>query len=100
MNCIGEINDTQVDNTKDIDAAMPMYNLIWHNYNYFKTSGILYQLYRDESPLNNVAITKSKSFKFKSRLLNNTNGAGIINAEITVSLKYLCNFWKTLDALN
>ena len=28
INCISEINDTQVDNAKDIDIVMPMYNLI------------------------------------------------------------------------
>ena len=27
-NCISEINNTQVDNAKDIDTVMPMYNLI------------------------------------------------------------------------
>ena len=27
-NCICEINNTQIDNAKDIDIAMPMYNLI------------------------------------------------------------------------
>ena len=27
-NCISEINNTQVDNAKDIDIVMPMYNLI------------------------------------------------------------------------
>ena len=26
--CINEINNTQVDNAKDLDAVMPMYNLI------------------------------------------------------------------------
>ena len=28
INCISEINNTQVDNAKDIDVVMPMYNLI------------------------------------------------------------------------
>ena len=28
INCIREINNTQVDNAKDIDIVMPMYNLI------------------------------------------------------------------------
>ena len=28
INCISEINNTQVDNAKDIDIVMPMYNLI------------------------------------------------------------------------
>ena len=27
-NCITEISNTQVDNTKDLDTVMPMYNLI------------------------------------------------------------------------
>ena len=27
-NCISEINNTQVDNAKDIDIVMPMYNLV------------------------------------------------------------------------
>ena len=27
-NCISEINNTQVDNAKDIDIIMPMYNLL------------------------------------------------------------------------
>ena len=30
-NCISEINNTQVDNAKDIDIVMPMYNLIEHS---------------------------------------------------------------------
>ena len=28
IECINEINSTQVDNSKDIDVVMPMYNLI------------------------------------------------------------------------
>ena len=33
-NCISEINNTQIDNAKDIDIAMPMYNLIEYSDNY------------------------------------------------------------------
>ena len=32
--CIGEINNTQIDIAKDIDALMPMYNLIEYTDNY------------------------------------------------------------------
>ena len=39
----------------------------------------------------------SKSFKFKSKLLNNTDNGGIINARIAVPLKYLNNFQKNLE---
>ena len=35
-NCISEINNTQVDNAKDIDIVMPMYNLIEYSDNYCK----------------------------------------------------------------
>ena len=36
-NCISKINNTLVDNAKDIDIVMPMYNLIEHSDNYLKT---------------------------------------------------------------
>ena len=50
------MNNTQLDNAKDIDVVMPMYNLIEHSYNYSKTSGRIIQIiiiqkhlfYRDE----------------------------------------------------
>ena len=41
-NCISEIDNTQIDNTKDIDIVMPMYNLIEYRDNYSKTSGSLW----------------------------------------------------------
>ena len=43
-NCISEINNTQIDNAKDIDiVTTPMYNLIEYSDNYAKTSGSLWQ---------------------------------------------------------
>ena len=44
-NCISEINNTQLDNAKDIDIVMPMYNLIEYSDNYIRTSGSLWQYY-------------------------------------------------------
>ena len=41
-NCISETNNTQIDDAKDIDVLMPMYNLIEYNDNYSKTSGSLW----------------------------------------------------------
>ena len=32
--CISEINNTQIDNAKDLDVVMPMYNLIEYSDNY------------------------------------------------------------------
>ena len=42
INCINEINNTQIDNAKDIDIIMPMYNLIEYSHNFAKTSGSLW----------------------------------------------------------
>ena len=46
-NCISEINNTQVDNAKDIDIVMSMYNLIEYSDNHSKTSGSLWQYCKD-----------------------------------------------------
>ena len=35
-NCISEINNTQIDNAKDIHIVMPMYNLLGYSDNYAK----------------------------------------------------------------
>ena len=39
--CISRINNTEIDNTQDIDIVLPMYNLIEYSDNYSKTSGNL-----------------------------------------------------------
>ena len=65
-NCISEINNTQIDNAKDIDIVMPMYNLIEYSDNYVKTTGSLWQFFRDE-PVPDDDIEDSESFKFKKK---------------------------------
>ena len=49
------IFNTQVDPAKDIDIAIPMYNLIEYNENYSKTSGSLWQYCKDIPAANNNA---------------------------------------------
>ena len=94
-NCVSEINNTQVDNAKDIDIVMPMYNLIEYSDNYVKTSGSLWQYYRDE-PNNNLA--DSESFKFKVKITGKTPANdNEKDVEIMVPLKYLSKFWRTLE---
>ena len=39
--CISKINNTQIDNAKDSDIVIPIYNLIVQSDNYSKTSGSL-----------------------------------------------------------
>ena len=46
--CISEINNTQIDNARDIDVVMTMYDFIEYSDNYSKTCGSLWQYYRDE----------------------------------------------------
>ena len=72
-NCISEINNTQIDNAKDIDIVMPMYNLIEYSDNYAKTSGSLWQYYRDE-PNDNLANSESFKFKIKKTVKTPNNG--------------------------
>ena len=51
--CISKVNNAQVDNTKDIDVVMRMYNLIEYSDIHSKTTGSLWQYYRDEPALEN-----------------------------------------------
>ena len=37
-NCISEIKNTQVDNVKDLDVVMPVYNLTEYSDNYFRSN--------------------------------------------------------------
>ena len=94
INCIGEINNTQVDNAKDIDIIMPMYNLIEYSNNYAKTTGSLWQYFRDK-PNDNLA--DSESFKSEIKITGKTPNNGNVEMEIMVPLKYLSNFWRTLE---
>ena len=64
-NCISSKKNTQVNNAKYLDGVMPMYNLIEYSDNYSKTSGSLWQYYRDE--LYNT-LTYFESFKTKIKI--------------------------------
>ena len=74
---------------------MPMYNLIEYSDNYSKTSGSLWQYYKDE-PHDNL--TDSESFKSKTKITGNSPVHGNKkDIEIIVPLKYSSTFWKTLE---
>ena len=95
--CISKINDTEIDNAQDIDIVMPMYNLIEYSDNYSKTSGSLWQYYKDE-PNDNLA--NSESFKSKVKITGSTPAGGNTkDVKIIAPLNYLSNFWKTLEML-
>ena len=86
---------------------MPMYNLIEYSDNYSDTSGSLWQFKWDQQPINNnepfidITAENSSSFKYKSNLIGDTDadGANRKNEGINIAapLKYLSNFWRSLE---
>ena len=103
-NCISEINNTQIDNAKDIDIVMPMYNLTEYSDNYAKTTGSLWQYCKDIPARDNndeiIAFdgkNLTDSFKFKAKITGQTGNDGTKDVEIIVPLKYLSNFFRTLE---
>ena len=92
IKCISRINNKDIDNAQDIDIVMSMYNLIEYSDNYSETSGSLWQYYKDDP---NDNITQSESFKSKLKITGETPAAG--NKKINLPLKYLSNFWRTLE---
>ena len=94
-NCINEINNTQADSAKDIDIVMPMYKLIEYSDNYAKSSGSLWKYFRDEPDDN---LEDSESFRSKIKITGKTpDDDNEKDVEIMVPLKYLSNFWRTLE---
>ena len=104
-NCISKINNTQIDNAEYIDIVMPMYNLIEYSDNYSKTSGSLWQYCKEIPAVNNDGdivdfngANATDSFNFKTKITGQTDDDGEINnIETIVPLKYLGNFWRTLE---
>ena len=102
--CISRINNTQIDDAQYIDVVMPMYNLIEYSDDYSKISEILFQYCRDVPAVdNNGKVTDfteanvTGSFNLKGKLTGQTGDNGTKNVEIMVPLKYLNNFWRTLQ---
>ena len=97
--CVTHIND------EHIETAENLYNLIEYSDNYSDSSGSLYQLKRDESPMNNdgnplnATLNNSSSFKYKANLLGKAtdadgNDRSLKNTKIVVPLKY---FFRSLE---
>ena len=119
INCSSKINGTKIGNAEDLHVVMPMYNLLEYTKNYKKTTGSLWNYYRDEP--SNPRSTNSESFKYKTSIVGNTynvdltitnnegnpilnpdydaNRAGTKETEIVIPLKHLSNFWRSLDIL-
>ena len=96
---------------------MPMYNLLENNKNYRKRTRSLWNYYKDEP--SNPLSSNSESFKYKTSIAGNTynvdekitdndgnevdnpkydaNKVGKNETEVVIILKYLSNFWRSLD---
>ena len=78
---------------------MPIYNLIEYGDNYWKTSGGLWQYYKDEPFININGIINdvsddcdSASLKSKQKITGQIGSDGTKDVQIMVPLKYLSNF--------
>ena len=124
ISCISKINGVLIENAEDLDIVMPMYNLLEYTQNYSKTSGTLWNYYRDgltdetndDNGPNKNAIS-SKSFKCKTSITGSTYNVprritdedgnpvdnlnydqrkrGTKEVEIAVPLKHIDNFWNS-----
>ena len=79
---------------------MSMYNLIEYSDNYSDTFGSLRDYKRDKI-INNANVTNddnAPSFKYKASIIGNAENNGTKNGvKIAVPLKYLGNFWRSLE---
>ena len=111
INCISKINVIKIENAEHLDVVMLMYNLLEYSKYYRKTTGSLWNYYRDEP--SNPLSSDSESFKYKTSIHGNTynvdkkitdddgnevdpkydaNKVGKNGTEAVVPLKHLSNF--------
>ena len=98
--CNLEINDEHVDTAENLDITMPMYNLIEYSDNYQDSSATLYQYKREDDAAADLTADNSSSLKYKISLLGNpvvANNIARRNVKIVVPLKYLSNFFRSLE---
>ena len=105
INCISKINGIKIDNAEDLDVVMPKYNLLEYSKNYKKTTGSLWNYYRDEPNSgtdNNIthSILNSESFDYKASFMENGvthNNLTKNDIKVVIPLKHISNFWRSLN---
>ena len=99
--CISKINGIKIDNAEDLGVIMLMHNLLEYSKNYKKTTGNLWNYFRDKPnssiDANNItpSILNSESFDCKASFMENgvtENNLTKNDVKIVVPLKYLSNF--------
>ena len=106
INCVSKINGVKIDNAEDLDFVMPMYNLLEYSKNYRKTTGSLWNYYKDEpnssTDNNNIthSILNSESFDYKANFMGNgvtNNNLTKNDVKVVVPLKFLEKFKYSIN---
>ena len=92
------INDEHVEKAEHLDIVMPMYNLLEYSDYYQDSTGSLYQFKKDEPPDDNANVgNATTSLVYKSKLIKGTDDNNVNNIKLVVSLKYVSNFFRSLE---
>ena len=92
---ISNINGELVENAEDLDIVMPIYNLLKYSKNYEKTSGSLFNYYRDEPKEHtigagnnaiNISIRNSKSFDYKTEITGSLDAGEDEKEDVTIRI--------------
>ena len=106
INCVSKINGVKIDNAEDLDAVMPMYNLLEYKKSFRKTTGSFWNYYRYEASSSTDddntthSILNSESFDYKANFIENgitQNKLTKNDVKVVVPLKQLSNFWSSLN---
>ena len=107
LSCVTRVNSTVVEDAQDLDIVMLLYNLLYYSKKYRKTTGSLWNYYRDEPNSGaeeniNYSIKDSESYSesyyktgITGKLQNNEDNSE--NIEIAVPLKYISKSFRNLD---
>ena len=100
--CTSHINDEYLEEAADLDIVMPMYHLIEYSDNYEDSTGSLYQFKRDEITTGDADAdigeddVESKPFDYRAKIVGTVDG-NAHTAKLVVPLKYLSNFFRSLE---
>ena len=104
-----------IDNAEELDIVMPMYNLLEHSQIYSMTSGSLWNCYKDKTDDVEHNAEDGKSFDNLTPRRSDRPAepdpdqdgnqppqppqppVPSLKVEVTLSLKYLSNFWRFLN---
>ena len=96
--CDVTINDEHVGKTEDLEIVMPMYNLLESSDNYQDSTGSIYHFKRDELLDDNANVANdTTSLAYKSKLISGTDDNNVNNVKLVLPLKYLSNFFRSLE---